>query len=120
MNQLRKLTAEDVVFSLGIMDEECPMDFDSGDEEKDEELKRELNRRLDRGDLWAWCTVKVTAKWKNWEGSDYLGGCSYDGEDDFKQDTGYYGDMKDRALEDLNERIANIASSLEELAAQAQ
>jgi hypothetical protein len=111
---MRALKAEEVEFSLTIEDEDIPMDFDSGEPEKDEALKKELRDRLDRGDLWAWCCVKVTAKWKTWEGVDYLGGCSYDGEEDFKKD-GHWEDMKDQALEDLNKKIASTAESLMEL-----
>lgn len=113
--KVRELTEAEVEFSLEIEDEDLEMDFESGEPEKDEALKKELNDRLRRGDQWAWCSVKVTARWKDWKGVDYLGGCSYEDEADFKKDDGYYGDMKARALEDLNKSIASVAESIEEL-----
>jgi len=113
--KVRELTADEVVFSLKIEEDDLPMDFDSGDKERDGQLRRELKDRLADGDLWAWCTVVVTAQWKDWKGEDTLGGCSYKDEADFRQDDGYFGDMKDRALEDLNKGIARTAETIEEL-----
>lgn len=115
--KIRELREDEVEFTLKIEDDDCPMDFDSGEPEKDAALRKELVDRLNRGDLWAWCTVVVTAKWKGWKGVDTLGGCSYESEADFRQDDGYFGDMKARALEDLNKSLAKCASDLAELAA---
>lgn len=115
--QIRELTADEVEFTLEIEDDGVPEegDFDSGEPERDEELRKELRERLASGDLWAWCTVVVTAKWKGWKGVDTLGGCSYKDEADFRQDDGYFGDMKERALEDLNKSLAKCAAELAEL-----
>jgi hypothetical protein len=115
MVRVRELTAGEVEFSLEIEDEDAPFDFESDEPEKDEELRKELTSRLNRGDLWAWCSVKVTAKWKTWEGVDYLGCCSYDSEKDFKDCNDYWPDMRERALEDLNGRIKTVSESIEEL-----
>lgn len=116
--RIRELTADEVEFTLEIEEDGVPEegDFDSGEPEKDEELRRELRKRLANGDLWAWCTVVVTAKWKGWKGVDTLGGCSYKDEADFRQEDGYFGDMKERALEDLNKSIAKCAAEIGELA----
>lgn len=116
--QVRKLTAEEVEFTVEAEQDDIPIrgSFSSGDDEADEQLAKEIERRLNCGDVWAWASVKVTAKWKGYKGVDYLGACSYKDEADFKQDGGYYGDMKERALEDLNESIARIASEVGELA----
>lgn len=112
--QLRELTADEVEFSIEIEEDDSDFNFESDEPEKDEKLRKELNRRRNNGDLWAWCTVVVTAKWKEWKGVDSLGGCSYENEADFRQD-GYFDDMKDRALEELNKSLAACAAELGEL-----
>ena len=77
---------------------------------------KDINRRLDSGDVWAWCTVHVIAHWTNEEGQeftgdDYLGGCSYASEADFKQPHGYYDDMKQVSYDALIKAVqeANMA-----------
>jgi hypothetical protein len=114
---VRKLTADEVEFSLEIEDEDIPVEghFATDEPEKDRALEKEILDRLRRGDLWAWCTVVVTARWKDWKGVNSLGGCSYESEADFRKDDGYFGDLKDRALDDLNESIAKVAESIAEL-----
>lgn len=71
--------------------------------ELDKATEDEIIERLNRGDLWAWCCVKVTARIAgfDFEGVDYLGCCSYSNEADFKVEGGYYPDMCNNALEDL-------------------
>ena len=114
---LRKLTKNDVEFVLTIEDDDTPLEgaFSSDDPEADRNLVKELKHRLDRGDVWAWCTVIVTARWKNWRGIATLGACSYDDEADFKSGGGYYEGMCEDAVEDLNNRIHSTAESLKEL-----
>lgn len=76
------------------------------DDETDAEILSEIYRRLDAGDIWAWCSVKVTATHPDlpgFEGVDYLGGCNYADEEDFKKG-GYWEDMKAQAREDLLKR----------------
>lgn len=71
---------------------------------EDEEYVRQ---QLRDGNEWAWCRVHVRATWwdrrtgREYEGDDYLGGCSYGSEEDFKQPGGYYDDMKAQAYADL-------------------
>lgn len=112
--KIRKLTADEVEFVIEAEQDDAPIrgSFASGDDAADEQIAKEIEDRLNRGDVWAWASVKVTASWRGYKGVDYLGACSYKDEADFKQDCGYYSDMKDRALEDLNESISRIASEL--------
>lgn len=76
----------------------------SGDDAVDREVEDEILARLDRGDEWAWCTVKVTAHYDEFTGVDYLGGCSYKSEIDFRKDA-YFQDMCDAALADLKNNL---------------
>ena len=75
-----------------------------------------VKKELEDGNAWAWCCVEVRASWWNrktgqtYKGSDYLGGCSYRSEADFKQ-PGYYDDMKKIAYDEL---VSNIDAGHED------
>jgi hypothetical protein len=88
-----------------------PSDFHGNasavDEETDKAVETEIERRLDQGDLWAWADVKVTAECEGFQGCDYLGGCNYKDEAEFKFG-GYYEDMKKAALDDLKARLKTV------------
>ena len=114
---LRKLTTDDVEISLTIHgDEDGPRgQFASGDDARDEEIVQEILTRLNRGDLWAWCVVTVEARWKGFSGTNHLGGCSYENEADFKQEGGYYQQMVNEAVDELNEAVAEAYAGISEL-----
>lgn len=80
----------------------------SGDDAADKACEDEIIRRVNDGDIWAWAYVTVTAKWRDMEGRDSLGCCSYEDEEDFKAD-GYYDDMKQMAYADLIKKIERLA-----------
>jgi hypothetical protein len=72
----------------------------SGDEEEDRRYEDMILERLDAGDVWAWAQVEVQASLPDGRtGSAYLGGCSYDDENNFKEG-GYYEDLIAEALID--------------------
>lgn len=76
----------------------------SGDDEHDREVEQWIEDQIDRGNDWAWCCAKVTARitlnGHDFEGVDYLGQCSYASEADFRADA-YFEDMCEQAREDL-------------------
>lgn len=115
---MRKLTERDVEFTVKCLPEDIPVEGNASaiDDATDAEIVKDIYDQLERGNQWAWCTVKVTAKWREFEGTDYLGGCSYKSEKDFTQPGGYYDDMKLEALADLNAKLIQIENSLKELA----
>jgi hypothetical protein len=76
----------------------------SGDDVVDEDCAKEIESRLADGNDWAWCCVKVTARWHTFESTEYLGGCSYEDEEDFRKG-GYFEDMQDEALHILTNQI---------------
>ena len=87
---------------------ECQPDFEDYrgncsaiDEETDQAAEEWIREELEAGNEWAWCSVKVTARWKGFKGEDYLGGCSYRSREDFMEPGGYYDDMKAEARERL-------------------
>jgi hypothetical protein len=84
----------------------------------DEETAAWVRNELEDGNTWAWCRVTVTAmhldqsndyNWVEYEGKDYLGGCSYRSKEDFMAPGGYYDDMKKAAYNDL---VRNIEADL--------
>ena len=103
--KIRKIRKDEVTFSLHVEQEDMAVRGNalaSGDDVEDKKVEDEILRRLDKGDVWAWAWVKVTASLELPDGTiveeyDSLGGCSYADEKDFKQG-GYYDDMCDEAL----------------------
>lgn len=89
----------------------------SGDDDFDREVEDSIIDRLGAGDVWAWAQVEVYAE-IDLNGvtvrseSDYLGGCSYDSEEDFQNNSGYYDDMKANALDSLREKLDALKAAL--------
>lgn len=75
---------------------------------RDVEHVCELARRTE----WGWCTVKVTAKWNGIKHSEFLGACSYESEDDFIKNSGYFEDMKKEAIDCLFAELNKIESDM--------
>lgn len=72
----------------------------SGDDAADRACEDEIIARLNRGDVWAWCVVTVSAHLDDFTGIAILGGCSYQDEADFKA-CGSYQDLVREAVDDL-------------------
>jgi hypothetical protein len=122
---MRKLKQTEVTFTLEAEEEHIPVRGNvlcSGDDALDRATEDEIIARLDRGDVWAWACVTVTATYtmpdsgETLVGRAYLGGCSYAGAEDFKRD-GYYEDMKIEALEELHKAVSAEIMRGAELAA---
>ena len=112
---LRKLTADEVTFTLTVEEEPTPVrgNFMSTDNpEQDKKDEDEIINRLDCEDIYAWCWVKVTAQWKGFVGSDSLGCCTYNNEQDIKDDL--YEEMCSNALADLNKMLETNYAQLQE------
>jgi len=84
----------------------------SGDAEEDRRHEDMILEQLE-WNPWAWCSVKVTATLGSFQGSDYLGCCSYASEEDFKASGGYYDDMVDAAIEELTKELERAQKTLE-------
>lgn len=111
-----KLKDSDITITLECLPEDIPVQCNamaSGDDAYDKQVEDEINRRLDQGDMWAWCCVKVTAHHEpsGLEGVDYLGGCNYADEDDFKAG-GYYQDMVSQAKTALEAEIKRMRKAV--------
>lgn len=80
------------------------------DEETDAAACAWIRDQLDRGNPWAWCCAKVTARLDGFEGTAYLGCCSYESESAFRKD-GYFEEMKAEALDNLKASVADAKAS---------
>jgi hypothetical protein len=110
------LTKDDVEITISAEMDDMPVNGNaiaSGDYAYDELVEREILDRLNAGDAWAWAFVTVSAKWDAFEASDSLGGCSYESERDFIENSGYYDDMVSACLADLNDQIIKTHSKIQ-------
>ncbi len=90
----------------------------SGNDAFDREAEESIISRLEDGDVWAWAAVTVTVAWGVFAASDHLGACSYADEADFRQPGGYFDDMIDAALEQINSVVLEAYTKIDrELAA---
>jgi len=115
--KLRPLTETEVRMSIDTEPEDSLPSFEREDGSADAELIHQVLKRLEDGNKWAWCAVRVTATWGEWKGVAYLIGCSYDSLDDFRESGDYYQDMKKDALSELNARLGESYEFIEELLA---
>ena len=79
---------------------------------EDAETVQYVRDQADSGNEWAWCTAKVTVTIGGLTATDYLGGCSYESESDFKAG-GYYSDMLLECLIELHEGANKIIKAFE-------
>ena len=108
----------EVIFSVECEPEECQIEGNASDidEETDRETETWIREELEAGNEWAWCSVKVSATVRSrgfeFQGAAYLACCSYRGIDDFCTPDGYYPDMCQEALGELDEQIQSFLSGL--------
>jgi hypothetical protein len=115
-------TIDDVDVSISVEPEFSPIVGNliaSGDDEFDKKCEEDIVAQLDSGNAWAWCIVKVTATPKNLTYTDelfgfsFLGGCSYENQEEFEQ-SDYYKDMINWSIEDLNNKSKDIFECLKD------
>lgn len=123
IEQYRKLVDLRGVVTLVAEQDDAPVRGNaaaSGDDAYDKEVEDAILARLDRGDVWAWASVKVSARLGGCEGVDYLGCCSYDSEADFRRPGDYFDDMVVRAKDELAKELHDAQENTAELAAEAE
>ena len=79
---------------------------------EDEQEEAQFWKDLERGDT-AWFVARVQAFKNGIElGTDYLGGCWYASEMDFVNDSDYYGDMINSAIDQAKKNILALVEGL--------
>ncbi|KKN46301.1 hypothetical protein LCGC14_0674180 [marine sediment metagenome] len=109
--QIARVRSE-VEFSIKCEKEDIPIEGNvwamGGNADDDLAAEALVRSGLESGNPWAWCCVKVTAKWRELEASDYLGACTYESEAEFYAEGGYFQDMQSEALATLLDLIENV------------
>lgn len=103
---MKKLTLKDV--EIEVITEKNDFSFRG---EYDKEVEKGIARMVGNYGLWGWCSVEVKVSYKMLSESDYLGGCSYKSEKDFRANSGYYEDMVSECLERLNAQLGELVSA---------
>jgi hypothetical protein len=96
-------------FTLEIEPED---DVQPEDQLDDAESVRLVRDQMRDGNEWAWFRAKVTCEVLGFEGTDFLGACSYASEADFRAPGGYFDDMKYTALREIAERVLPLYRAL--------
>jgi hypothetical protein len=103
----RVFKPEEVEFFLERYEETMPVAGNvlaSGNPIADELAEKWIYDQLEGGHEWAWCTVRVAARWAGFTGSTYLGGVSYESFESFAEN-GELENMIDEAVADLLRQI---------------
>ena len=88
--------------------------FRSGDPALDKQAQDDILERMQVSE-WAWCCVKVGARYEDWRGYAYLGCCSYDSEEDFIKNSGHYEELVDEALDELVDNILETRKKMKKI-----
>lgn len=89
--------------------EYCDVDIDG---DLDKGAVKWVRKQLSKGNEWAWCDVEVKVMFEGLEASDHLGACSYKSKQDFVTNSGYYDDMVDTCLDEINRKAEIIYTQL--------
>jgi hypothetical protein len=108
-----KIPLNEIEFTVECLPEDMPIrgnGMASGDTAYDEQCAREIEAELAAGNAWAWCTIRVTGEWRDLVETAYLGCCSYASEDDFRNNSGYFDDMRAEIADALQAQRARICT----------
>lgn len=88
--------------------------FATGDAADDAAICAKIRKDAEWND-WAWCQVKVVARFWGFEGaSTWLGACSYANEAEFRRPGDYFDDLCVEATDDLRKKIATAIAGEDE------
>lgn len=112
---MRQITIDEITWKIERTAEHLPVwgnAIASGDDELDSKYETDIVLRLNSGDTWAWCTVRVSGEWNGIELSDYLGCCTYENEQDFRENSGYFADIQAEIRGQIQDSAEVIAESI--------
>ena len=73
----------------------------------DDQQSIDFARQLANESQWGWCCIKVTVHYRDLTETEYLGGCSYINEREFRA-CPYYADMVSQCCNRLADSVASI------------
>ena len=91
---------------------EAENETEAPDRDMDENQLKYIREQYENGNEYAWFCAHVKVKFKGWEVDDYLGGCSYKSRKDFIENSGYYLDMVNNCIEQINRGIEDYNNSI--------
>jgi hypothetical protein len=106
--KIKQLTKKDIEIIVEALKEQASVRGNviaSGNDKYDKKVEDEILAKLENGNIWAWCTVKITCRYNGLESTEYLGCCSYEDEKDFIKNSGYYDDMVATCIADLQKQL---------------
>lgn len=83
----------------------------SGDDADDRSVEDQILADLESGNDWAWCCTHVRVTYQGNSVDQYLGGCSYASEKDFRAGD-YFTDMVDECIAELNKRESDLIKAI--------
>lgn len=104
--EIREMLITKATRQLECLEEDMPPEGNASaiDGITDKQIIRTINAKLQSGDRWAWCCVKVTVAYAGLDACEYLDCCSYKDEANFKH-VGPYDDMVSSCLDQLTEQV---------------
>lgn len=115
MRKFRPFTVADVGDSLQVrVDPFCEDHSYKSAYADNPELVKAFDNMVDAHDLWGWCVVRVRVAYtsSNLHADIFLGECSYEDEEDFTKTSGYYDQMVEEAVQNLNNDIETLLQKL--------
>jgi hypothetical protein len=107
-----KLTKENVIITIRAEEEDVSPKESyriPGVKHRKSDVKRYVDAVDDmvrkHGLPWGWCQVTITARYASLSGSAHLGACSYESDEDFEKNSGYYDQMVAEALDELQTNV---------------
>lgn len=101
--QLRKLTIADVHFAVIESENDSTPEETASQLGAGSDFVQNVNEMIADHGIWGWCSVEVEGHFMGLKASVSLGGCSYKGVEDFKQDA-YYGELCKEVVADLQKQ----------------
>ena len=75
---------------------------------KTTEQENEYLEKINNGEIGWFCAKIAVCKYNLELASEYLGGCEYLSLTDFKENSGYYEDLRDEAIKEAREKLREI------------
>lgn len=115
MTKDRQIPIDSIEWSIRALSDDTQIEdcFFTGDPSEDARICAKI-RADSEWNAWAWCTVEVTGEWHGLTARDYLFGCNYESEEDFRAG-GYFAEMQHNVACSLSEQAACVVEAWQAL-----